>query len=135
MVGRSKGLKSGRGLGIEKRGPQDPPLNTKDGAPGKEWPTHSKTNGAAGLFLARVGHSYSCFPQRAGREPSGGWFGFAFLFPDCCSKLMRCRVEEGAAPLGLLDFWLGDGLPPPTLRLRSGQAQWANFCRASGALE
>jgi hypothetical protein len=40
---------------------------------------------------------------------------------------MRCGVEESAAPLGLQDFWLVDPLPPLT--------QWANYCRASGALE
>ena len=41
---------------------------------------------------------------------------------------LRCGMEEGAAPLGLADFWLGSPSHPPL-------TQWAKYCRASGALD
>jgi hypothetical protein len=72
-------------------------------------------------------HSYSYFPRWTGRDSGGGWVGFSFLLADYWSRLMRCGMEEVAAPLGLSDFWLVNLIPPLT--------QWAKFCRASGALD
>jgi hypothetical protein len=45
---------------------------------------------------------------------------------------MKAESEECVAPPGLCGFLFI--VPGLTLRLRSGQAPWASFCRSSGAL-
>jgi hypothetical protein len=72
--------------------------------------------------------------QVASQAADGLGFPFCFPFPDYRSKLMRCGMEAGAAPLGLSDFGWRDG---PSHRLLTGLACVAPpaLWIASGALD
>ena len=50
-----------------------------------------------------------------------------------CGILYRGEVKQESVAPTALRISCGGCNPALTLRLRSGQARWANFCRASGA--
>src|SRR5260370_33992190 len=83
-------------------------------------PAHAKPAYAAPGTKAKIGRGLSC--PAGGKEHSQEWL---------CHKKAFCRPAGGGAPTALGILLLS--FPALTLRLRSGQAGWANFCRASGA--